>query len=171
MFVYFVRPSLVIGCLPCICKAGLRPTFFCNESCFRCLCTSSCKAGHRPAVFYNESGFWCLCNSSCDLLSLGACLVFVKLASGQFFYNESCFWLVIRCLPCICKAGLRPAFFYNGSCFWSSCTSSGNLLSLGACLVFVKLALGQLSFIVNHVPGVCVLRLAISCHCVLALYL
>ena len=69
------------------------------------------------------------------------------------------------------EAGLRPAFFHNESCFWCLCTSSGHLLSLGACLVFVKLAFGQLSFIMDHVSGVCVLRLAISCHWVLALYL
>ena len=79
--------------------------------------------------------------------------------------------LVIGCLPCICKAGLRPAFFYNESCFRCLCTSSGHLLSSGARLVFVKLAFGQLSFIMNHVPGVCVPSLAISCHWVLAFYL
>ena len=43
--------------------------------------------------------------------------------------------LVIGCLPCICKAGLRPAFF-----------------------------------IMEHVSGVCVLRLAISCHCILVFF-
>ena len=73
MFVYFVWPSLVIGCLPCICKAGLRPAFF-----------------------YNESWFWCLCTSSSHLLSFGACLVFVKLAFGQLSFIMNKFLVLVN---------------------------------------------------------------------------
>ena len=73
-------------------------------------------------------------------------LVFVRVVRAS---------LVIGCLPG----------------FWCLCTLSGHLWQWGAWLVFVKLAFGQLSFITNHVSDVCVLRLAMSCHWVLALYL
>ena len=57
VFVYFVWPSLVIGCFSCICKAGLRPAFFYNGSCFWCLCTLS---GHLLSHYHVYSSNPCL---------------------------------------------------------------------------------------------------------------
>ena len=96
------------------------------------------EAGLRPASFFNNT-----------------CARVCVLAWGLDLLRHIS--LVTSCLSCLFEAGLRPASFFNNTCarvcvpVWDL-----DLLSISpwlshASLVFLKLVLGQLSFLTTHV--------------------